>query len=119
MRVLVVKVLYVTHTLIVSSIESSNTGVAPELLFLDHEFLGHDAVGVALGVDFEEAVHGFQWNSLCFRDEEEDEDDGEQHHRGEEHVDTESKEIVSEEQSGEGDVGKRTLRRPCSRTCLV
>lgn len=71
-----------------SSTKTSSLGIVSEFLLLLSNLLEDSLVGLADWLDGEETVHALERDGLGLWDEEVDEEDGQDHHGGEEKVDT-------------------------------
>lgn len=71
-------------------VHAVDIGIVSELLFSSTVFFQNGLVRPPHGLDGEETIHALERDTLRFGNEEEDEDDGADHHGREEEVDTAS-----------------------------
>lgn len=88
----------------------------PELLFSGAVLVEDDLIGLPDRLGGEQAVHALERNALGFGDEEEDEEDGCDHHRGEEEVHATSGGAHGVEHGG-GEAGDEEVPEPIARCC--
>jgi len=70
--------------------KTSTLGVVSELLLFSPDLCNDSLVRIPDRLNSEQTVHALERNGLCLWNEEEDKDDGNDHHACEEHVDAEA-----------------------------
>lgn len=73
--------------LLLRDAQSRALGIVAELRVPRAILLDDDGVGLAHGLDLEEAIHALEWDGFRLRHEKPDEEDGGDHHGGEEEED--------------------------------
>ena len=102
--------------LLLGDIQASAISVVPKLLFSSAVLVQNNLVSPPNWLRGEQAVHALERDALGLGDEEEDEEDGEDHHRGEEEVDAAARGAHGVEH-GRREAGDEEVPEPVARCC--